>query len=271
MASAAARIGDRNLLLETAGVTFAFNTINRIADARRVKLECGLLRQWKPIRGWVERRLASLTSLAYDLSFKHHARQTPEELIDRLNVVFGRLGVKDVPNVFHWLSHSPVVLEGVLEMLEANFSSDGFRLNLLQETAAIAVSARATPGHCLSRAVDQWLPERSLPDLQRGDPSTTPSDADSAPGLELACRQYSWQVANAAYTITDEQILAMSKLGLVDAELLDLTIAASVFSALSIVESISVAVRPKTDCLDAEVVTKKGGQVRSGLPLEFAV
>ena len=39
IASAAARIGDADLLLETAGVVFAFNTINRIANARRVRLE----------------------------------------------------------------------------------------------------------------------------------------------------------------------------------------------------------------------------------------
>ncbi len=56
IASAAALIGDEDLLLETAGVVFAFNTINRIADARRVRLEYSFLREWKPIRGWVERR-----------------------------------------------------------------------------------------------------------------------------------------------------------------------------------------------------------------------
>ena len=32
IASAVARIGDADLLLETAGVVFAFNTINRIAE-----------------------------------------------------------------------------------------------------------------------------------------------------------------------------------------------------------------------------------------------
>ena len=51
---------------ELAGVVFAFNTINRIADARRVQLECRFLRGLKPIRGWVERRLASLAGLVYD-------------------------------------------------------------------------------------------------------------------------------------------------------------------------------------------------------------
>ena len=61
IASAAARVGDPDLLLETAGVVFAFNAVNRIADARRVRLEYGFLRELKPIRGWVERRLASLT------------------------------------------------------------------------------------------------------------------------------------------------------------------------------------------------------------------
>ena len=77
IASAAARIGDADLLLETAGVVFAFNTINRIADVRRVRLEYSLLRELKPIRGWVERRLATLTGLAYDLSYKHQPRHSP--------------------------------------------------------------------------------------------------------------------------------------------------------------------------------------------------
>ena len=69
---------------ETAGVVFTFNTINRIADARRVRLEYRFLRELKPIEGWVERRLASLTGLAYDLSYKHQARHSPAEMLDRL-------------------------------------------------------------------------------------------------------------------------------------------------------------------------------------------
>ena len=52
------------------------------------------------------------------------------------------------------------------------------------------------------------------------------------------------QVANAAYTITDEQIRKLSALGLSDAELLDLTLATAAFSALAIIEPISAAVAP---------------------------
>src|SRR4051794_33117201 len=84
IASAVARIGDEDLLLEVAGVVFAFNTINRIADARRVQLEYRFLRELKPIRGWVERRLASLTGLAYDLSFRYQPRRSSAEMLDRL-------------------------------------------------------------------------------------------------------------------------------------------------------------------------------------------
>jgi hypothetical protein len=51
-------------------------------------------------------------------------------------------------------------------------------------------------------------------------------------------------VANAAYTITDEQIGRLLALGLSHAELFDLTLAASVFSALAIIEPISAAVSP---------------------------
>ncbi len=242
IASAAARIGDADLLLETAGVVFAFNAVNRIADARRVRLEYEFLRELKPIRGWVERRMAWLTGLTYDLSYKHQPRHSPEELLDRLGVVFERLGAGDVPDVFNWLSRSPVVLEGVLEMIEVNVTSAGVRFDLLKEAAAIAVASRAMSGSGLSRAVDLWLSQGSLPDsntlLLWAAPSSAPTDSS----LVSACRRYSWQVANAAYTISDQQIRKILALGLSDAELLDLTLATALFSALAIIEPISAAV-----------------------------
>jgi hypothetical protein len=244
IASAAARIGDADLLLETAGVVFAFNTINRIADARRVRLEYRFLRELKPIRGWVERRLVSLTGLAYDLSYKHQPRHSPAELIDRLGVLFERMGTPAVPDVFNWLGRSPVVLEGILEMMEVNLTSAGVRFDLFKEATAIAVASRAMSGSGLNSAVDQWLFHGSLPDsntlLSWAEPSGVAADS----GLVLACRRYAWQVANAAYTISDEQIKKLSALGLSDAELLDLTLATAVFSALAIIEPISAAVAP---------------------------
>ncbi len=206
IASAAARIGDPDLLLEAAGVVFAFNAVNRIANARRVRLEYGFLREWKPIRGWVERRLAWLTGLTYDLSYKHQPRHSQAELLDRLGVLFGRLGATEVPDVFKWLSRSPVVLEGVLEMIEVNVTSAGVRFDLLKEAAAIGVASRAMSGSGLSRAVDQWLLQGSLPDSNRLLSRAAPSGVATDSGLVSACRRYSWQVANAAYTVSDEQI-----------------------------------------------------------------
>src|SRR5579872_4375710 len=108
VAAVSDRIGDADLLRETAGVVFAFNTINRIADARRVRLEYRFLREMKPIRGWVERRLSSLTGLAYDLSYRHQSRRSSADLLGRLGVLFARLGAPAVPAVFDWLSRSPV-------------------------------------------------------------------------------------------------------------------------------------------------------------------
>jgi alkylhydroperoxidase family enzyme len=244
IASAAARIGDTDLLLETAGVVFAFNTVNRIADARRVRLEYSFLRELKPIRGWVERRLVSLTGLTYDLSYKHQPRHSPAELLDRLGVLFERLGALDVPDVFNWLSRSPLVLEGVLEMIEVNVMSAKVRFDLWKEAAAIAVASRAMSGSGLSRAVDHWLSQASLPDSNTLLSWAAPSGVASDSGLVSACRRYAWQVANAAYTITDEQIRKLSALGLSDAELLDLTLATALFSALAIIEPISAAVAP---------------------------
>ncbi len=245
IASAAARIGDADLLLETAGVVFAFNTINRIADARRVRLEYGFLRELKPIRGWVERRLASLTALAFDLSFEHQPRSSSPELLERLGGLFEALGVPSVPNVFDWLSRSPVVLEGVIEMIEANLTSAGVRLDLLKEAAAIGVATRAMSGSGLKKLVDQSLSEDSLPDSETLYIEAAPPTAASDSGLASACRRYAWQVGHAAYTISDEQIGEMTALGLSDAELLDLTLATSVFAALAIIEPIGTAVAPR--------------------------
>lgn len=271
IASAAARIGDADLLREMAGVVFAFNTINRIADARRVRLECRFLREFKPIRGWVERRLASLTGLVYDLSYKHQARHSPAELLDRLGVLFARLGVPAVPDVFKWLSHSPVVLEGVLEMLEANVMSADVRFDLWKEAAAIAVASRAMPGSGLSRAVAQWLPQGSSPNSNCPPNWAAPSESASDSDLVSAFRRYAWQVANAAYTISEDQIREMSALGLGDVELLDLTLAAALFSALAIIEPISAAAAPDADRQGTEVAATSGTHGQPGLREDLAV
>lgn len=244
IASAASRIGDEELLVEAAGVVFAFNFINRIADARRVRLEYGFLRELKPIRGWVERRFASLIGLLYDLSYRYQPRQSQAELLDRLGALFERLGSPAVPEVFNWLSRSPAVLEGVLELIEVNVTSAGVRFDLWKEAAAIAVASRAMPGSGLSRAVDQWLPQGSPSDSNALRSWAAPPGIASNSCLVSACRRYSWQVANAAYTITDEQIRRISALGLLDAEILDLTLATALFSALAIIEPISAAVAP---------------------------
>lgn len=244
IASAAARIGDADLLLEMAGVLFAFNAINRVADARRVRLEYRFLRELRPIRGWVERRLASLIGLAYDLSYKHQPRRSPAELLDRLAALFERLGTPAVPDVFNWLSRSPVVLEGIVELLDVNIMTAGIRLELLREAAAIAAVSRATQGSGLATAVNQWLPQELFADFNKLGSRPAASIAASDSDLVSACRRYAWQVANAAYTISDEQIRELSVLGLTDAELLDLTLATALFSALAIIEPISTAVVP---------------------------
>jgi hypothetical protein len=244
IASAAARIGNADLLLETAGVVFAFNSVNRIADARRVRLEYRFLREFKPVRGWVERRLASLTGLAYDLSYNHQPRHSPAELLDRLGVLFERLGAPAVPDVFNWLSRSPFVLEGVHEMIDVNVTSARVRFDLWKEAAAIAVASRAMSGSGLRTAVDHWLSQSSLPDSNTLLSWAAPSGVASDTGLVPACRRYAWQVANAAYTVSDEQIRKIRALGLSDAELLDLTLATALFSALAIIEPISAAVAP---------------------------
>lgn len=269
IASATARIGDADLLLEVAGVVFAFNTINRIANALQVRLEFRLLREFKPIRGWVERRLASLTGLVYDLSYKHRPRHAHAVLLDRTSALFEHLGVPALPELFDWLCQSPAVLEGILEMLEVNVMRAEIRLDLWQEAAAIAVASRGLPGSGLSRAVEHWLPQGSWHDSSpRLTPAALSGDPDSS--LVSACRRYSYQVANSAHTISDEQIRRMSELGLADAELLDLTLAAALFSALAIIEPISAAVAPHSARWGVGVAATSENQIPSALEEELA-
>jgi hypothetical protein len=44
MAAGSSRLGDPDLALDMAGVVFAFNAVNRVADARGVELEYRFLR-----------------------------------------------------------------------------------------------------------------------------------------------------------------------------------------------------------------------------------
>lgn len=271
IASLADRIEDPDLLLEAAGVVFAFNTINRIADARRVRLEYRFLREWKPIKGLVERGFAWLAGVAYDLSIKYRPRHSAEELQCRVESLFERLGTTDVPDVFNWLGRSPVVLEGVLEMLDVNVTHATVRSDLLKEAIAIGVASRALPGSGLRKLFDQWIPVEASRDTKSLKSWTFPADNRSESRLVSACRQYAWRVANAAYTITDEHIHELSALGLSDAERLDLTLATSAFSALAIIEPISLAVAPAVIATEATLPLTKNQQGPIDLRQEMKV
>ena len=143
IASASARIGDSDLLLDMAGVVFAFNTVNRVADARRVQLEYQFLRKLAPVKGWVERRFATLTGLAYDLSYTHKTRHDPDELLDRLSALFQRLGAPVAPLVFAGLRPAPQVLEGIFEMIDVNSRDSSVQPKLWMQAVAIATASHA--------------------------------------------------------------------------------------------------------------------------------
>ncbi len=144
-------------------------------------------------------------------------------------------------------------------------------LDLLKEATAITVASRAMAGSGPSRAVDPWLPQGSLPDTNTLRTWADPSGVASDSALVSACRRYAWRVANAAYTISEEQIRELPALGLADAKLLNRTLAAALFSTLAILSPISAAVAPNTDHRGTEVATKSGGQVQSALREELAV
>jgi hypothetical protein len=221
-------------VLEIAGVVFAFNAVNRIADARRVLLEYRWLRELKPIRDWVERGFASLTKLFYDLSEIQHPRFTSHESLRRLETLFRQRGALDVPEALRVLEPAPRVLEGILEILGASCTAARVRPDLWTETAAIATASLAPATSGLRRAIDAWLDRASLPEADWLLARATAND--QAPDLAATSRRYAWKAANAAYSIMPQEIARLQVLGLSDPEVLDLTLAASLFSALAITE-----------------------------------
>jgi hypothetical protein len=244
MSSALSSLGDTDLALDMAGVVFAFNAVNRIADARRVKLEYRFLRELGRFRGWIERRFVSLTGLAYDLAHVHRPKRQPHLVLHDLEGVFRRLGSREVPEMLRRLDRSPLVLGGVSEFILANARDARIRPELWREAIAIAVASRAMSGSCLVPIGDHWLPRSSSVGVDtRVDPASSIAFATGS-DLISTCRRYAWQVSNAAYMITDEQIRGLHALGLSDAEVLDLTLAVALFSALAIVEPLILAAVP---------------------------
>ena len=242
IATATIRLGDPGLALEMAGVVFAFNAVNRVADARRVRLEYRFLRELRPVPGWMERRFASLTGLVYDLTYVQEPRHAPDAVLDRLRVLFQGFGAPGVPEVFTGLRPAPLVLEGISEMIEVNARNPGVRVELWKEAIAIAVASRATSDSGLIPMVDGWLAQGSLPDSATLLALAASPGSTSAHGLASACRRYAWRVANAAHAVSDEEIGRLHALGLSDANVLDLTLGSALFSALAIVEPLIAAV-----------------------------
>ncbi len=81
----------------------------------------------------------------------------------------------------------------------------------------------------------------------------TAASPGGGPTSELAAvsRRYAWQTANAAYSVTDEQINKLAALGLSDEERLDIALITSIFSAPSIIEPLSIAVAPAVSAREA--------------------
>jgi alkylhydroperoxidase family enzyme len=99
-----------------------------------------------------------------------------------------------------------------------------------------------------------------LPDSNSLRSWAAPSGSD--PGLASACRRYAWQVANAPYAISNEQVREITALGLSEAELLDLTLATALFSALAIIEPISAAVAPVSIARETSLQSTRTRQVQ---------
>jgi hypothetical protein len=113
------------------------------------------------------------------------------------------------------------------------------RADLWTETAAIATASLALAGSGLRRTIEAWLDQASLP--ASGCLLARRSDDEQDSGVAASVRPSARKIAIAADTTTPPEIAHLRTLGLSDAEVLDLTLAASIFSALAIAEPLIAA------------------------------
>src|SRR5262249_52726570 len=189
LAAALSRLEDTELALDMAGVVFAFNAVNRVADARRVQLEYRFLRELRPLRGWMERRFATLTGLVYDLSYVHQPRRSSDLVLAGLGPVFQRLGASGVPGFLRRLERSPPVLEGISELILANARDAEVNPDLWREAIAIAVASRAMYDSCLVPIVDRCLSRAPSPGAKSLLSRATESISASGPDISSAFRR----------------------------------------------------------------------------------
>jgi alkylhydroperoxidase family enzyme len=218
---------------DAAGVVFAFNFITRVVNALGVEPEIPRwIRRIEPLRQLGLRAMGLFFRWFVDLDGKKVHGPTPAEHLAALGALFNELGFKNVPAWLERLSFAPPLLAAIREFLEALVRRDTAKgsFDANQFIAIGRTVLKSVPNaETLTVLVDDWRPAS----CDKADPERS--------GLIM---RFAKDIATRSYTLTRERIDELRAAGLDDAEVLDVTVIASLWSAAARLEVL-------TSCLPA--------------------
>ncbi len=221
--------------LDAAGVMIAFNFITRVANALGVEPEIpAWMRRIEPLRQLGLRAMALFFRLFVDLNQKEVQGPTPSEHLAALRTLFIDLQMGDLPGWVERLSFAPPLLAALRELLEALVRRDA-------ATGSIGLDANRfrTIGRTVLRSIPNAETLTILADNWQLAPG---SEADSKRTALIT--RFANDVALRSYTLTRERIDELRAANLDDAEILDVTVTAALWSAAARLEVL-------TGCLPA--------------------
>ena len=234
---------------DAVGVMMAFNFITRVANALGVEPEIPRwMRRFEPLRQLGLRAMALFFRLFVDLRRKEVHGPTPAEHLAALRTLFIDLRMGGLPAWVERLAFAPPLLAALREFLEA----------LVRRNAATGVMGLdADQFMTIGRAVLRSIPNaETLTTLADNWQPAPRADADA--GRAALIQRFANDVAVRSYTLTRERIDELRAAGLDDAEILDATVTAALWSAAARLEVL-------TGCLPSlDVKDETAGQNDSG-------
>jgi alkylhydroperoxidase family enzyme len=269
---------------DAAGVMIAFNFITRVVNALGVEPEIpGWMRRIEPLRQLGLRVMGLFVRLFVDLNGKRVHGPTPSEHLAALRTLFIDLRLGDLPAWVERLSFALPLLAVLREFLETLVRKDA---------ATGTIGLDVNQFMAIGRTVLQSIPNAETLTILADNWQPAPGAEADAERTALITR-FANDVTLRSYTLTRKRIDELRAANLDDAEILDVTVTAALWSAAArlevltgclpaldsrdeiakeaIVEPISTAAAPNTDCRPAEVATPGEDQVQSPLREELAV
>jgi alkylhydroperoxidase family enzyme len=239
---------------DAVGVMVAFNFITRVANALGVEPEIpGWMRRIEPLRQFGLRAMALFFRLFVDLGPRRVPGPTPGEHLAALRTLFADLRLGELPAWVERLSFAPPVLAAIREFLEALVRKDPqtgtIGIDQNQFMAIGRTVLRSIPNaETLALLVHNWQPA---------------ADIEVNGQRTALITRFADDIVWRSHTLTQERIAELRAANLDDAEVLDVVVTATLWSAAARLEVL-------TGCLPATLPSFRRDAERSAGGLRLA-